>query len=118
LAAVQHAELVQQECQQELGFLRQQQQQQQRSSPHPQQQQAVTTQPQLQSPTAAAAGQSSARSSRGTAEGDATSSSSSRCQGHLVLLHQDLSQCAGCSDRRVGVLVRAALQAVGRQLGL
>jgi hypothetical protein len=39
-----------------------------------------------------------------------------RQQGHLLLLYELLARCVGCRDRAVGLLLRRALLAVGRQL--
>jgi len=104
LAATQHAQLVRQQLQQQpsqAGPVVQQ-------SPRQRQQQAPATEP----------GRRSSQGLSTGAEHGATSDSSKRHQGHLLLLYNELAQCAGCRDRRVGVLVRAALQAAGRQLSL
>lgn len=126
LAAVQHAQVVHAQLQQ----------QQQQQSPGPQQAGAGLLQQQLsgssgaqqQKQQSAAAAEvqrrySSASQGGASEQGDGdsgggSSSSSSRHQGHLLLVYRELADCAGCSDRRVGVLVRAALQAAGQQLAL
>jgi hypothetical protein len=123
LAAVQHAQVVQAQLQQ------QQQQQpvgpQQAGAGQSLQQQlpgssGVQQQKQLQSAAAAEVQRRYSSTSQGGAseQGDGEGSSSSRHQGHLLLLYRQLADCAGCRDRRVGVLVRAALQAAGQQLAL
>jgi hypothetical protein len=80
----------------------------------------VQQQKQLQSAAAAEVQRRYSSTSQGGAseQGDGEGSSSSRHQGHLLLLYRQLADCAGCRDRRVGVLVRAALQAAGQQLAL
>lgn len=124
LAAVQHAQQVHQDIQQQQagGSAPQQQQQPQQMLPPKQQQLQATVGDQggRRSSTlgAAAAGRVSDPGGVAAGGGDSSSGGSSRHQGHLLLLYKELADCAGCTDRRVGVLVRAALQAAGKQLAL
>lgn len=108
LAAAQHAQLVRQQLQQQPSQAGPVVQQLPQQSPRQRQQQAPATEP----------GRRSSQGLSSGAEHGATSDSSKRHQGHLLLLYNELAQCAGCRDRRVSVLVRAALQAAGRQLSL
>jgi hypothetical protein len=127
LGVVQHAQQVQEHLQ------HQQQQQQPAHSSSPKQQQVhqLGQKQGVQQAGVDAQRRNSSSSTQGTASaaaaaaggaGECDSSSQDeggpKHQGHLLLLYKELAACAGCRDRRVGVLVRAALQAVGRQLAL
>lgn len=119
LAAVQHAQVVHVQLQQQ----QQSQGPQQAGAGLLQQQLSGSSGAQKQSAAAAEMQRRYSSASQGGAseQGDGDSgggSSSTRHQGHLLLVYRELADCAGCRDRRVGVLVRAALQAAGQQLAL
>jgi hypothetical protein len=78
----------------------------------------LVQQQQQQLQLAPAADHTRRNSSQGGVSEQGDGDRSSRHQGHLLLLYKELADCVGCRDRRVGVLVRAALQAIGRQLAL
>lgn len=127
LAAVQHAQQVHEHMMQQqqqpaelLTSQHQPQHQQQQHSPRQKQQQHQSPLQLAQDPQSRLrGGHSHIGVEQGpTGSSETSSSSTSRHQGHLLLLYKELAQCAGCRDRRVGVLVRAALQAAGRQLAL
>jgi hypothetical protein len=106
LAAVQHAQAVHAQIQQ------------QQQPPQLGQQSVLVLQQVGQKQLAVAADQARRNSSQGGGSEQGEGDRSSRHQGHLLLLYKELAACVGCRDRRAGVLVRAALQALGRQLAL
>jgi hypothetical protein len=128
LGSVQHAQQLQEHLQHQQQQHQQQQQPPAHSSSPEQQQVQQLGQKQGAQQTADDAQRRSSSSTQGTAsaaaagagdgEGSLDDGNGRKHQGHLLLLYKELAACAGCRDRRVGVLVRAALQAVGRQLAL